>query len=268
MPLRRLGEGIGKVVYASPHWVVKRERSSFEVIALINLWKLLRRFQQMLPRTWGASLLSRPSRRIRVLRLLVQGLMLILPKGIWFNSRVKDVWKVYRRRDRRGTRLATEILSGTPLIPKTVRFPPVRVHIDGWPGWLIVSEATERVECTLYERLVALSREGRFDKLELWLNRYLALRQSGWQQGLFSLDAHLKNFGVSGERLVLLDPGGLTDRWEEIVAKLSAEEAAFPPHVQLGLGSILAEVPGIARRFDERWRAVVNPEGVKSHWPG
>src|SRR6185436_6359282 len=33
--LRRLGEGVGKVVYASPHWVVKRERSPSEVVAIV-----------------------------------------------------------------------------------------------------------------------------------------------------------------------------------------------------------------------------------------
>ena len=32
--LQRLGEGVGKVVYASEHWVVKRERSPGEVVAL------------------------------------------------------------------------------------------------------------------------------------------------------------------------------------------------------------------------------------------
>src|SRR5690348_6459218 len=39
--LRRIGEGIGKVVYASDHWVVKRERSTHEIIALIIIWKML-----------------------------------------------------------------------------------------------------------------------------------------------------------------------------------------------------------------------------------
>ena len=44
--LRRIGEGIGKVVYASEQWVVKRERSPFEIVALIVLWRfgLLRAF--------------------------------------------------------------------------------------------------------------------------------------------------------------------------------------------------------------------------------
>src|SRR5688572_17660085 len=47
--LLRLGEGIGKVVYASEHWVVKRERSPSAIIALIVIWKFLRRAERHLP---------------------------------------------------------------------------------------------------------------------------------------------------------------------------------------------------------------------------
>ena len=52
--LKRLGEGIGKVVYASEHWVVRRERSPREVVALIILWKVLRKRAHKLTRheTW------------------------------------------------------------------------------------------------------------------------------------------------------------------------------------------------------------------------
>ena len=41
--LKRLGEGIGKVVYASEHWVIKRPRTPSEIVALILLWKILPR---------------------------------------------------------------------------------------------------------------------------------------------------------------------------------------------------------------------------------
>jgi len=40
--LVRLGEGISKVVYASDHWVIKRERRPSEIITLICVWKLRR----------------------------------------------------------------------------------------------------------------------------------------------------------------------------------------------------------------------------------
>ena len=53
---------------------------------------------------------------------------------------------------------------------------------------------------------------GNFEEIELWLERLLETRQAGWQRGLFSVDAHLKNFGVCGDRIVLLDTGGLTNR--------------------------------------------------------
>src|SRR5579884_3839760 len=168
-PLRRLGEGIGKVVYASDHWVVKRERSSREIIALILVWKLLRRVA-------GKRLLQRPSRWIRLLRVCAQGVMLVVPRSLWFTAHVFGMWKVYRSRDRRGARLATEHLEGTGLAPERITFPPARVAVGGWPGSLTVSEATERVEETLYSRIEKLAREGRFGDVELWLDRFLELR--------------------------------------------------------------------------------------------
>jgi hypothetical protein len=39
------------------------------------------------------------------------------------------------------------------------------------------------------------------------------------------------------------------------------------PHIQLGLGPLIGSRPEIARRFDSKWRAVVNTSTVRSHWP-
>jgi hypothetical protein len=254
--LRRLGEGIGKVVYASEHWVVKRPRSPAEVVALILLWKFVpRRF------------LQRPSRRLRLLRVCVQGVMRVIPSSIWLSAHVKDVWKIYRSRDRRGERLKREYLEGTPLVPEVISFPPIDVQVGGWPGWLTVSEATARVEATLHQHLARLASERRFDEVAIWLDRFLDLRQSGWRRGLFSLDAHLKNFGVAGDRIVLLDAGGLTDRWHEVHERLVFEEVVAQPHVQLGLGTVLATCPEVAARFDTRWKEIVNLESVMRQWP-
>lgn len=254
--LRRLGEGIGKVVYASDHWVVKRPRSPSEVVALILLWKLLPR-----------PLLTKPSRPLRFLRVCVQGVMKIIPRSLWLSSHVKDVWRLYRTRDWRGERLAQTHLEGTPLVPEVISFPPVRVKVGGWPGWLTVSEATARVEDTLHGHLARLSQQGKFAELQVWLDRFLALRQSGWQRGLFSLDSHLKNFGVAGERIVLIDAGGLTDRWNEVHERLVYEEVVSQPHVQLGLGAVLGARPDIAAAFDAKWKEIVNFETVRRHWP-
>jgi hypothetical protein len=266
-PLRRVGEGIGKVVYASDHWVVKRERSPLEIVALIVLWKVLRKAERILPGSLGQNLLQRPAKQIRVLRVATQTALRIVPKSVWFTAHVKELWKRYRFRDRRGEGLAREHLTGTSLIPERVTFPPVRVQIGGWPGWLTVSEATERVESTLYRRLAELADAGRFQELERWLDRFLELRQAGWQRGLFSVDAHLKNFGVSGDRIVLLDTGGLTNRWAEIEDQLAFEEVVAQPHIQLGLGPVLGGRPDIANRFDVRWKAIVNRAHVRRHWP-
>lgn len=255
-PLRRLGEGIGKVVYASDHWVVKRPRTPYEVVALILLWKWLPR-----------PLLTRPSRRLRFLRICVEAVMRVVPRGFWLSRHVKQIWRLYFTRDRRGERLARTHLEGTPLVPEVISFPPVRVEIGGWPGFLTVSEATARVEATLDAHLAQLAADKDFTALKLWLDRFLELRQSAWRRGLFSLDAHLKNYGVAGNRIVLLDPGGLTDQWSDVRERLVLEEVVAQPHVQLGLGVTLAGCPELAAAFDASWKEIVNRETVRKLWP-
>jgi hypothetical protein len=265
--LRRLGEGIGKVVYASEHWVVRRDRSPSEMVALILLWKGLRRLEWFLPGAWGKRLRDRPSRQIRFLRVLTQGAILIFPRALWFSTHIRAVFRLYHRRSVRGEKLAQAHLAGSDFLPERIEFPPARVRIGGWPGWLVVSEAAERVETTLHQKMMHLAAEDRFDELEEWLDRLLQRRQEGWRLGLFSLDAHLKNYGAIGERIVLLDTGGLTNRWAEVERKLEEEEALAPPHVRLGLGALLADHSDIAQRFDERWKAGINAGVVRECWP-
>lgn len=266
--LQRLGEGIGKVVYASPHWVVARDRSPSEIAALIVLWKVLRKLQRVLPGGIAARLLQRPSSALRVLRRFTQAVISVAPKNLWFTPEIRAIWRVYQKRSLRGERLAQARLVGTALIPERITFPPTCVRIDGWPRRLTVTEAAERVEATLFDRLNSLGKAGRFDEVEQWLDRFLALRPMAWQLGLFSVDAHLKNFGVCGERILLLDTGGLTNRWADIEERLAFEEVVGQPHIQLGLGPVLGARPDIAQRFDERWRMLVNRDVIGDHWPG
>ena len=266
--LRRLGEGVGKVVYCSDHWVVKRERRASDIIALIVIWKLLRRLVRILPAHLVEPLLQRPSKRIRLLRVMLRPIVFLVPRSVWLMTHVGELWHSYHWRNVRGERLARAHLAGTSLIPEHVTFPPVRVKVGGWPGWLTVSEATERVECTLHKRLADLAASGDFDQLEVWLDRFLDLRQAGWQRGLFSVDAHLKNFGVTGDRVVLLDTGGLTDHWPEIEHRLSTQQDVAEPHLRLGLGPLLLGRQDIAVRFNARWKAIVSRDGVLRHWPG
>jgi hypothetical protein len=135
------------------------------------------------------------------------------------------------------------------------------------PGWIIVSEATERVETTLHDRINELARARRFDDIEVWLERFLELRRAGWQRAVFSLDAHLKNYGVIGDRVVLLDPGGLTNRFPDVEHRLGSDDEFTSPHVDLGLEMTLRDRPDIAERFDAHWRASVNPDAVRRYWP-
>jgi len=265
--LVRLGEGIGKVVYASPHWVVKRERHPSEIMALIFMWRTVRRLQRFLPRRLSQGMLEKPGRPARLLRVLLQGVVLAVPKGVWFATHMGQLWHWYARSEVRGAMLADEYLAGTTVIPECVRFPPTRVLVNRWPGWLLVEEATERVEMTLHDRINELARARRFDEIEVWLERFLELRQSGWRQGVFSLDAHLKNYGVMDQRVVLLDTGGLTNRWSDIEAQLGLQDEFLSPHVGLGLDMTLRDRPDIAERFDARWKAVVNPAAVRGIWP-
>ncbi len=265
--LRRLGEGIGTVVYASDHWVVRRERSASDILALIVIWKALRRLARLLPGRLGARFLEHPSRWIRLLRVTVRPLVVVIPRSLWLMTHAGQMWRLYLSRDARGRRLAEQRLAGSALLPESISFPTVRVRVGGWPGWLTVSEATERVDETLDRRLRRLAAENRFEELERWLIRLLELRQAGWRHGLFSTDAHLKNFGVVGDRVVLLDSGGLTDRWAEIEPRLAPADSTAP-HVMLGLDTVLSTRPDIAARFNERWNQVASREGVLRQWPG
>jgi hypothetical protein len=192
--------------------------------------------------------------------------MRVLPRGWWYVEHAREICDTYLHRSARGEALARERLGGTSLVACTISFPTTRVPVRGWPGWISVREATERVEATLDARLDALAREGRFDELERLLDRFLDVRAEGWSRGLFSLDAHLKNFGVVRDRVVLIDPGGLTDEWHEIDQRLSYEEVVTEPHIQLGLGATLAKRPDIADRFNARWKALVNREAVGRLW--
>ena len=71
-----------------------------------------------------------------------------------------------------------------------------------------------------------------------------------------------------GDRIVLLDSGGLTNRWDEVDRKLQGIEQIAEPHRELGLGALLADHPEIALRFNTRWKAVVNRVAVRERWPG
>ena len=262
----RLGEGIHKVVYASDHWVVKRERRPSEIIALICVWKILRRLEHILPGRLGRRLLEKPGRQVRFLLLVLQPFVLAIPRSIWLATHIGSLWIWHSSREAEGRILADAYLAGTALVPGRVTFPPTRVKINAWPGWLLVSEATERVEATLQDRINDLARALDFDGIEVWLERFLDLRRSGWQHGVFSMDPHLKNYGIVGDRVVLLDAGGLTNHWPDIEKRISNEEEFGSPHIRLGLERTLRDRPEIAERFDAHWRAMVNQEAIREHW--
>lgn len=265
--LRRVGEGVGKVVYASEHWVVKRERGASEIIALILIWRLMKRLEKILPFRFTARWTAHPSAALRALRVAMQGFVAVVPRAFWFRTHWGRVWQKFVHHDVRGEYLAVKHLSGTSLVPETVTFPPTLVEVSGWPGWLVVTEATERVEETLYDRLKKLVAEEKWNEVERWLERLLELRRAGWRRGVFSVDAHLKNFGVIQNRVVLIDSGGLTDRWEDVERHLASVAKNGPASRQFGLEEILAGAPELADRFDARWRDLTAPQSMRDLWP-
>ena len=127
-PLRRLGEGVGKVVYASPHWVVKRERSPSEVVAIVVLWNILRKVKRLFPKHIADKMFTGPSKQIRFFRVLVQAGMLVIPKSIWFTRRIEHAWKLYHKRNVRGERLAEEHLTGTVVRTRAGGFDSPRIR--------------------------------------------------------------------------------------------------------------------------------------------
>ncbi len=248
--LVRLGEGIGKVAYASEHWVVSRERHPSEIVALILTWKLLRKLDRLIPGEFGRRMLAKPGRQIRALSVLFRVLVQLVPRGVWFTRHARQMFRRYSRDEIRGRKLADAHLAGTSLVPERIQFPPTRVRIPRWPHWLIVSQATERAETTLHERINELARALRFDEIDLWLTRYLDLRRAAWERGVVSMDPHLKNFGIAEDRVVLIDAGGLT------TARPEMEDRFTPPHARLGLEETLRDRPDIAARFDAGWNAM------------
>lgn len=265
--LMRIGEGVGKVVYASERWVVKRERGASEIIALILIWRLMKRLEHRLPGRLASKWFTHPSTPLRALRMALQTVVAVVPRAVWFSTYWGRVWRKFVHRDVRGELLAVKHLSGTSLVPETVTFPPTLVKVAGWPGWLVVTEATERVEETLYDRLKKLAAQGRWAEVERWLERMLELRSAGWRRGVFSVDAHLKNFGVIQSRVVLIDSGGLTDCWEDVERHLASMAKNGPVARQFGLEEILAGAPELAHRFEARWRELTAPQSLRDLWP-
>ncbi len=141
-PLKRLGEGIGKVVYASQHWVVKRERRPSEILALIGIWKLIRRIEQFCPAWLYRRLAPDRRRRIQLMVMVFRPIIMLLPRGLWFATHIGEYWRWYTKSEARGAMLAEKYLTGTALVPERVTFPPTRIEVPEWPGWLVVSEAT------------------------------------------------------------------------------------------------------------------------------
>jgi hypothetical protein len=262
--LRRLGEGIGTVVYASDHWVVRRERSAADILALIVIWKALRGVARLLPGRLGARFLERPSRWIRLLRVTVRPLVVGFPHPVADDARRADV-ALYLSRDARGGVWPNSAWPARRCCPSASRFRPC-----AWGRRLARMADGERGHRTGGgDTGPALAPPGDENRLRNWSAGSSAcwIAPGGLApRPVFDRRAP-QELGVVGDRVVLLDSGGLTDRWAEIETRLAPSDSAAP-HVMLGLETVLRARPDIAARFDERWNQVVSREGVLRHWPG
>jgi hypothetical protein len=227
----------------------------------------VRKLERLLPRRLRHRLLAGPSVTLRLLRVLMQAVLRVVPQSLWYMRHLRELWATHIARDKHGEQLAREHLLGTDLVPEQISFPPVRVNVGGWLGYLTVDHATERVEATLLDQIASLAQDGEWAQVEVWLARLLETRRTAWSLGIFSVDAHLKNYGITENRVVLIDPGGLTTQWSDVHERLEFEQGMAAPHVRLGLGRVLAPRPDIADRFDADWKRTVSVEGVLKHWP-
>ena len=70
------------------------------------------------------------------------------------------------------------------------------------------------------------------------------------------------------QRVVLLDTGGLTNRWSDIEERLGLEDEFLSPHAGLGLEMTLRDRPDIAECVSTRAGGrLVNPAAVRRIWP-
>ena len=266
--LRRLGEGIGKVVYASEHWVVSRERTPLEMVALIVLWKALRKLERLLPGAWGKTLRDRPSRQIRFLRVLVQGAIVVVPRALWFSSHIRDVLRLYHRRSVRGRETGANSFGRIRTDSGAHRVPPgARSHwrlarmADGLRGQRTGGfDAPSEDDAAggggsfrgagSVARTPARDAPGGMAAGTVFAGRTSEKLRHHWRAHCpFGHGRADEPLGGSGKAV----GGGRVQPTE--------------PHVRLGLGELLEEHAEIARRFDQRWKDTINTEVVRECWP-
>jgi hypothetical protein len=131
---------------------------------------------------------------------------------------------------------------------------------------MMAASAEERAECSLIQKLETLATLGQFDEIEIWLNRFIEFRRRAWSEGVFSADPHLKNYGVIGKRIVLLDFGGLTMDLKVVEDHLQETNGHRRPDQRLRLEKILEKRPDIAGRFNANWDNLMQLSVVRDAW--
>ena len=124
---------------------------------------------------------------------------------------LRRVLRVYRARDRRGEKLARKHLAGEPVwFPNASHFRRRR----SWPGAARVAVRPRGHRARgRYPRPRSRTSQKRGISTKSSAQPIPPYPPERWQLGSFSGGCALKNFGVIGKRIVLLDTGGPTNRW-------------------------------------------------------
>jgi hypothetical protein len=93
--LIRLGEGVAKVVHASPHWVVKRHLSLTGIVALMVVWKAILRVARLLPHPWRAGFVHRSSQNIRLFGTQIQPNIAGIPPSFCCTTHTGEAWRAH-----------------------------------------------------------------------------------------------------------------------------------------------------------------------------
>ncbi|MBZ0165314.1 MAG: rhomboid family intramembrane serine protease, partial [Candidatus Omnitrophica bacterium] len=282
-PLVRIGQGWQKVVYASDNWVVQQEWSIAAAATIVKRSRLLNKYiRRFVPNTTLASL--RNPNTFTVKQFAVKIAKIIVFRAMFFTlwSLFKMMPRFVLQRTHSGrailahrdeARQAEDILKNSALansdyIPRRYSIKPTKVRLAGHLFSVTTTQVVERADNTLHDHLAMLVAEGRVEEAKEWLDRFLRMQVMLWEMGLFEYTFQPGNYGVIGQRLVLLDHGEMTNRHDEINVKLARwHDEAYVWTVSSFERAFGPEHQDIVQEYFERMTRLINKEAIEQHWP-
>ena len=278
-PLERVGSGFESIVYGSTCWVVKVPRDERGLAASLLATVVVGRALRPLRTCGGAPGNREPAgaamafcRDRRGPTPVARGarglpaILIMVPERSWRGSGIERRARWLRARAEECQRLAMRCLDGTPLVPRRVELPPTRIRTARWGRRRTVTTAYQRVDRTLWDEALRCGRLGRVDELDRWLDRFLSFQIMLWRRGvLFAASNPYENHGVLGDRLVLLDHGGLIEDPRTI--RLSLDTVRTRWLEQTRDLYTTARSTASCEPFGQRLSDLLQPSAVRMHWP-